>query len=326
MGPMVLALPDVLKLRRRLSHAPRNVAVALTAILLPLLTPSLARAETVIERAARTGVINVAGPTNLPPYSFLTDQKQPTGYGIEVAERIAAELSRYLGKPITVDAQPVNDPATLFRQVKTGELDLACGAQFTWEREMFVDFTLPFSLSGIRMLTPQGRLSGSADSLVGKRVGVVPDSLGDRAIKALQPRALRVPIQGLSEGVGQLVAGQLDAVAGDSLLLAAALQRTGAKGYGLVPEAPLARYAVGCILPENNSTFRNLANLAVAKLLQGYLNDNKADQDLVNRWLGPKGLLDLPPQLIKDYFQNVLLTYEQIQVPAPTPAPSVQAP
>jgi polar amino acid transport system substrate-binding protein len=280
----------------------------------------------VIERAARTGSLSVAWPTNLPPYSFLTDRNQPTGYGIAVAERIAAEVSRYLGKPITLDLQPANDPATLFRQIKTGELDLACGAQFTWEREMFVDFTLPFSLSGIRMLTRQGRLSGSADSLVGKRVGVVPDSLGDRALKALQPRAVRVPVQGLTEGVGQLVAGQLDAVAGDSLLMAAALKRSGARGYGLVPETPLARYAVGCILPENNSTFRNLANLAVANLLQGYLNDNRADQELVNRWLGPMGLLELPPQLIKDYFQTVLLTQEQIQIPAASPANTVQAP
>jgi polar amino acid transport system substrate-binding protein len=290
------------------------------------LSPSLARAETVIERAARTGQISVAGPTNLPPYSFLTNQNQPTGFGIEVAERIAAEVSRYLGKPITVDVQPGNDPVNLFRQVKTGELDLACGAQFTWEREMFVDFTLPFSLSGIRVLTRQGLISGTAASLVGKRVGVVPDSLGDRALKALQPRAVRVPVPGLTEAVGQLAASQLDAVAGDSLLLAAALKRSGAKGYGLVPETPLARYAVGCILPENNSTFRNLANLAVARLLQGYLNDNRADQELVNRWLGPIGLLELPPQLIKDYFQTVLLTHEQIQIPAASPANTVQAP
>jgi polar amino acid transport system substrate-binding protein len=154
---------------------------------------------------------------------------------------------------------------------------------------------------------------------------VVPDSLGDRALKALQPRAVRVPVAGLSEAVGQLAAGQLDAVVGDSLLMAAALKRSGAKSYGLVPERPLARYAVGCILPENNSTFRNLANLAVAKLLQGYLNGNRADEDLINRWLGPKGLLELPPQLIKDYFQTVLLTYEQIQAPAPSPAPAAQA-
>ncbi|MCT0214015.1 extracellular substrate binding-like orphan protein GrrP [Synechococcus sp. CS-1326] len=307
--------------------APGALVLALAALLVPLLTPSTARAETVIERAARTGVISLGGPTNLAPYSFLNEKQQPTGYGIAVAERIAAEVSRYLGKPITLDVQPVNDPATLFRQVKTGEVDLVCGAQFTWEREMFVDFTLPFSLSGIRMLTPQGRLSGSADSLLGKRVGVVADSLGDRAIKALQPRAVRVPVAGLNEGVSQLVAGQLDAVAGDSLLVAAALQRKGAQGFALVPEAPLARYAVGCMLPENNSTFRNLANLAVAKLIQGYLNDNKADVQLVNRWLGPEGMLGLPPQLIKDYFQTVLLNHEQILVPATSSAtPLVQAP
>jgi polar amino acid transport system substrate-binding protein len=61
-------------------------------------------------------------------------------------------------------------------------------------------------------------------------------------------------------------------------------------------------------------------NLAIAKLLQGYINGNRDATESVNRWLGPSGILELPPQVIKDYFEMVLLTKEQIRVPAdPTP-------
>jgi len=74
--------------------------------------------------------------------------------------------------------------------------------------------------------------------------------------------------------------------------------------------------AVGCILPENNSTFRNLVNLAIAKLLQGYLNGDPTAVATVDRWVGPSGILGLPPEVIRLYFQTVLLNHEQIQLPA----------
>jgi polar amino acid transport system substrate-binding protein len=89
-----------------------------------------------------------------------------------------------------------------------------------------------------------------------------------------------------------------------------------------VPPEAFSRYAVGCILPENQSTFRNLVNLAIAKLLQGYLNGNQADVATVERWLGPKGILELPPEVIRSYFQTVLLGYESIRVPSASPSPA----
>ena len=73
---------------------------------------------------------------------------------------------------------------------------------------------------------------------------------------------------------------------------------------------------MGCILPENNSTFRNLVNLAIAKLLQGYLNGDPTAVATVDRWVGPCGILGLPPEVIRLYFQTVLLNHEQIQLPA----------
>ena len=45
----------------------------------------------------------------------------------------------------------------------------------------------------------------------------------------------------------------------------------------------------------------------------------------VNRWLGPKGILELPPEVIKAYFQSVLLNYERVR-PLPATTPSAVAP
>ena len=174
-----------------------------------------------------------------------------------------------------------------------------CGAQFTWEREMFVDFSIPFGLSGIRLLTGAGGLDGTPDSLVGKRVGVITGSLGEATIKALQPKATLSPVATIQAGIAALKAGRIDAMAGDSMLMAAAARSAALAGQQLVPTIPYNRYAVGCIMPENNSTLRNLVNLALAQMVQGYVNGVPRYTELVNRWLGPGSSVGLPEEMIK---------------------------
>ncbi len=314
------------------STPPRNTrrrALGVPSLLLTLAamlgTALPARAETVIEQAARTGEITMAGPTDLVPLAYLDTSKKLVGFSLDVARLIEAEVSTYLGRPVRIVYTANEDPLAVFKDVSRGDVALACGVQFTWEREMFVDFSMPFGLSGIRVLTRQGGLDGSPASLAGKRIGVVKNSLGSATIAAVQPKAVQVPFAGIEPAVRALLAGQVDGVGGDSLTLAGALQGLGGKGYGLVPTEAFSRYAVGCILPENNSTFRNLVNLAIARLVQGYLDDEPTAVATVNRWLGPKGILELPPEVIKAYFQTVLLNYERVR-PLPATTPSAVAP
>lgn len=288
-----------------------------------------ARAETVVERAARTGVITLGTRTNLIPYAYVDDKQQLVGVGVDVANRIAREVSRYLQKPVRLEFRPVESTDALYQLVSRGEVDLACGIPFTWHQEMVVDFSVPFSLSGIRLLT-KGGVQASPEALAGKRIGVIPGSLGEATIRALQPAALRLPQKDLETGVAAVIQGKLDGMAGDSILLAGALQPY-AKGfkatqvYELVPREAYGRYAVGCILPENNSTFRNLADLAVVGLLQGYLEDDPASVAAVNRWFGPQGIVQLPSDMVRAYFEAVLLTHERL-APGAVAAPAAPSP
>ncbi|EDY37820.1 extracellular solute-binding protein, family 3 [Cyanobium sp. PCC 7001] len=293
----------------------RRVAGA-AAVLVLAAAPAAVQAETAIERAARTGELALGVAGSAPPYMQEDAQGALQGYAIDVAGLIAAEVSDYLGRPVKVVGETTDSQDALFRQVHNGEVDLMCGAQFTWEREMFVDFSIPFALSGIRLLTQDGALDGTPDSLQGKRIGVVNGSLGEATVKALQPSARLVPVADLAAGMQALAQGRVDALGGDSVLLASAAKGSSLKQPSLVPTMALNRYAVGCAMPENNSTLRNLVNLAIAKLLQGYVNGDSASRELVNRWLGPDSTLGLPEPMIALYFQSVLLNHEQIAVPA----------
>jgi polar amino acid transport system substrate-binding protein len=292
----------------------KKTSIALLGLLLAIALPATATAETIVEKAARTGIITMGGRTDVIPYSYVNDKKELVGYSLDVAALIEQEVSRYLGKPVKIQFQPINELSALIPKVANGEVDLACNTQFTWEREMFVDFSVPYSLSGIRLLAKKGSLTGAPESLVGKRIGVLPNSLGESTLKIVQPKAVLVAIAGVDEGIGDLLAGKVDAIAGDSIVLAGNVQRVSETDYELVPQAPYVRYAVGCMMPENNSTFRNLVNLAITKMLQGYWVGDAKYTDIVNKWLGPKGIIGLPPELIKDYFQMVLLNYEQIPI------------
>ena len=79
--------------------------------------PAPAAAETVLERAARTGVITMGGRTDLMPYSFVDGKGQLVGLSIDVAERIAAEASTYLNRPVRLAFTAAPDANALFKQV-----------------------------------------------------------------------------------------------------------------------------------------------------------------------------------------------------------------
>ncbi|MGB3188921.1 MAG: extracellular substrate binding-like orphan protein GrrP [Limnoraphis sp.] len=289
--------------------------IAFLGILVALSFPTTAKAETVVEKAARTGIITMGGRSDVIPYSYINDKKELVGYSLDVASLIEQEVSLYLGKPVEVQFQTINELSEVIPKTANGEIDLACNTQFTWQREMFVDYSMPYSLSGIRLLIKKGSLTGTPESLVGKRIAVLPNSLGESTLKSFQPKAVLVTVAGIDQGIADLVSGKVDAIAGDSVVLAGNIQRVSETDYQLVPSAPYVRYAVGCMMPENNSTFRNLVNLAIAKMLQGYVIGETKYTDMVNKWLGPVGILEIPTEIIKDYFQTVLLNYEQIPIP-----------
>ena len=295
--------------------------LALLAVLAPM---AQARAESVVERAARTGELVLAGSPDMPPLLSLDAQGQLQGYGVLVAGTIQAQLSAAVGRPLKLRFQPISDPAALGQSLAEGKVDLVCGVPFSWERDMTVDYTLPIALSGLRLLAPAGRFDGSPAALAGRRIGVVANSLAETELRGMQPAAVAVRFPNLAAAFKALQAGQVQGVIGDTLLLANQTRAAGAQGLALTPDLPYERYAVACALPENDSAFRNLANLAIAQLLQGYVDGQPEAVAAVDRWVGPSSSLRLSQEQIRTYFETVLLGVEAIR-PLPVAAGSSSA-
>lgn len=289
----------------------RSLGLALLS--LGLLVAPAARAGGVVERVARSGELRLIGPADRPPMIAVDAQGRPQGYGVEVAERIAALLSEAVGRPVRLRYETVADAAPLAQRLGEGGADLACGLPFTWARDLTVDFSVPIGISGLRLLAPTGRFDGSPAGLAGRRIGVVRDSLAESDLRGTQPAAKLVTFSTLAAAVEGLAGGQVDGVVGDSVVLAGLARERGLKGLALTPEQPYERYAVACALPQNDSAFRDLVNRAIVGLQQAYVQGEPKTVATVNRWLGPGSALDLPPEVIRTVFDALLLGVEALR-------------
>ena len=202
--------------------------------------------------------------------------------------------------------QPVNSINEGLAAVASGAVDLSCGAGFSWGRAMFVDYTLPFALGGTRLITPAGN-DGTPAALQGQTIGVVKDSLSANAIENTITGETLVLFENPAAALAALKSGEIQFLAGDSLWLLANRAAVDPSG-NITPSVPYNRSAVACVVPENNSGLLNLSNLAIAKLMQAYINDDPTAQQRINQWVGPGSSVNLSQEVIKAYFTNVLLS------------------
>jgi polar amino acid transport system substrate-binding protein len=285
---------------------------------LSLAAPSWA--ETVMEKVARTGVLTVGTRFDLIPYSYINDKGELVGYSIDALNVIKEQLQKQLGKDITIQMVEAKDPGDRIAQLNTGDIDIACDTAFTWQRDQAVDFSVSYSISGIRLVTKQkSQIDGSPESLIGKRIGVGENTIAQDLIARVQPKAILVPgTVSVDEGFKLLDEGKVDAIAADSIILVGAAQRLGADNYKIVPDKAYANYGLACIVPENNSTFLNLVNYSLVKLMQGYVAEEKPYVEMVNRWFGPEGIVPVPADLIRSFFETIII--ERAQIPPDSPS------
>ncbi|WP_254975612.1 extracellular substrate binding-like orphan protein GrrP [Cyanobium sp. Lug-B] len=278
-------------------------------------------ADAVLEQAAKSGEVLMVGPADSPPLIRMGPKGEPEGYAVDLARRIDRQLKAELGESVRIRFAPVDNTSITVEAVASGRAGLACGVPFSWEREKLVDFSLPIGLSGLRLLTRSGGLDGSPASLAGQPIAVVEGSLGAGFLGSLEPTARAVRFPNLPQAVTSLEQNKVAGVLGDANVLAGLRHERKLSGVALVPEQPYVSYGVGCIVPENNSRLLNVVNLAIASLFQGYLEGRPDAVASVAPWFGPTGVLAVPSERVRAFFESVLISREGLQLGASAPAP-----
>jgi len=284
----------------------------LLSMLAVLLTPQASWAETVLEKVGRTGILTVGISLNQAPYSYINDKNEIDGFSVNVLKLIRNQLSDTLGRPVTLQAVQAEDAAAQITKLQTREIDLACNVAFTWNRDQYVDFSTSYNIVNVRVLVPQGSNLMTLDALAGKRLAVVPNTVFEQAAKLAQPKAILVPVANFTDALKALQAKKVDGVVGDSLFLMALSQSLGMTNLDVAPQTPLASYGVACMLPQGDAHFRRLVNYTIVKLMSEFLRGDPEATELINTWIGEAGLVQVDPQVLRNFFRFTVTTHEQI--------------
>lgn len=279
--------------------------------------PLAVRAETVMEKIARTGTLTVGTRTDAIPYSYVSDRGELVGYSIDMLEKIRSAIGAQLGKPITLQVVTLEGVDSAIEQLNSGGIDLACNTSFTWERDRFVDFSVSYGISGIRLLVPANSTLGTPESLAGRRVGVLQQNIAESTLKLVQPQAILVPFESVESGLQALTSQKVDAIAGDMVALAGIEQTLKPNTYKIVPNKAYANFGLACMFPPNNSSFADIINYNLVKVMQGYVVGEPETVKMVDRWFGRNGIVPIDPELIKTFFDTIILTREQIPLSSP---------
>lgn len=189
----------------RLKQVVAGLVLALVAM-----APAAASAQTVDEIIAR-GKLIIAVDTTTPPYGFLDADLKPTGFDIEVANK----MGEALGVPVefVTVTSPGRIPALLTKQVDA----VVSIFSITPARAIQIDYSIPYAGQSAVVIAPKSTTIASHADLVGKKVGLTRGTAEDGILTAAAEANPGIEILRFDDYASLLqamVSGQIDAMGG----------------------------------------------------------------------------------------------------------------
>lgn len=266
-----------------------RIALLILATSLTLSTATAQALDGRLKKIADTKTITIAHRTDAAPFSFVNDNKEVTGYSVDLCKRVIASIERQIGvKDLKVKYLPVTTQ-TRFDVIIKGQADMECGAStVTLSRLKTVDFSsfTFFETTGMMAKTTSG--FQSLVDLAGKRIAVIAGTTNERAVnlqlKRQQVTATVVPVKSSPEAIAALDAGTVDAFASDALLLIGAVTKAKDPKAMMLLNDQLSFEPYGIALPRGDASFRLAINTALAQIYSG-----DDINDIYNRWFSTFG-------------------------------------
>ncbi|WP_232285700.1 extracellular substrate binding-like orphan protein GrrP [Crocosphaera chwakensis] len=283
------------------------------SLITAFILPSRSLAETVIERVARTGILNVSTKVDLVPYAYVNDEDELVGYSVELIELIRETLAKEIGKDVQIKVIVDDTLDERISSLLNREVDIACDTTFTWQRDRFVDFSLAYGISGIKVFVRENSNLSSRESFKNKRIAIIESVLSPESIKVIESQVTIVNVDSIEAGIKAVEDGEVDGFAFDGTILEGTRQTlTNPDAYKVVPDESYFKHGIACMVPEQDSTFLNLVNLTIGKMMDGYIRGDSHYVEMVNRYFGEEGIVPFEPARIKDFFEIIIITREQI--------------
>jgi glutamate/aspartate transport system substrate-binding protein len=267
--------------------------ISLLTVIVAALLPALARgqeADTALTRIRKNKAVTVGFRESAPPFAYLDESKQPSGYSIDVCNRIAQEIGRKLNIPrIEIRYVPVT-PQTRIPLIANGTVDIECGTTVnSLGRQEQVDFSYAVALAEGRLLVKKTSGIQDLSDLNGKIVTLAAGTTAERYVRAALDRNkinVRVlQVRDNAEGLLAVNSQRVDAFINDAVLLGGVLRTAQNKDDLAIVGKPLSFEQVAFMVGKNNSGLLTIINGTIARLLaSGEL------QKLYDQWITPYGV------------------------------------
>ncbi|MEN3112721.1 amino acid ABC transporter substrate-binding protein [Uliginosibacterium paludis] len=253
-------------------------------LLLCLLSSSALAQTDRLARIRETRVLVAAYREQSVPFSYL-DQGAPTGFGVDLTQRIAQAVQHELGlDTLTIRWNPVT-LSTRFPLIANNAIDIECATTTpTRERENLVAFSLPYFKTREGFLVAAAAHDRALKDLHSLRIVVTANSLAQKTLTASFTNAASGRLLIASSNTAAMLSlkkGQAEAFAGDEVVLAGELLKSGeaVTGYRFIAAGePASDYA--CVLPRDNPVLKKIADETIEHLTRsGEL------QVMKQRWL-----------------------------------------
>ena len=269
------------------------VAIAL-AWLLP--APTLAQdLQGTLKKIKDSGTIVMGYREQSLPFSFRGDDGKPTGYSIDLCQRIVTGIQQQLKLPkldvkwvaVTVD--------TRMTAVVNGTIDLECGSTTSsLSRQEQVDFSNMTFVDGASLLVKTTSNFATFQDLGGKKIGIIPGTTTDGALRSVLQKtsvtAQIVPVTDHLAGLAALESGSIDAYASDRVILIGLAATAKTPGQFAIAEHYLSYEPYGFMMRRGDASFR----LAVNRVLSSLYRSGEIVQ-IYGRWFGKLGP---PPKIL----------------------------
>ncbi len=231
------------------------------------------------DAVADTGALDRVGAAK-----SITVAYDPNAYPLSFKD--AAGVQKTLGLEALEVAWIEGNTPRRVAAVANGEAQIECGTTtMTLARQRQVDFSNVVFIESGGILTRADSGIRALEDLGGKKLGVIPETTTERRLRpVLEERLINaqlVPIRDARDGREQLVAGELDALAGDRLVLIGQVAEAGRAEDFAILDADFSVEPYAFSVPRNDADFRLAVNTALAQVYR----TREVDR-IFERWFG----------------------------------------
>ena len=170
--------------------------------------PLAAQAQAALDEVLARKQINIAIPTDFPPYGFVGTDLKPQGLDIDMANYIGAKLG------VKVELVPVTSANRIpYLQTKKADLVISTLGKNA-EREKVIDFTAAYSPFFQAVFAARSVPVKAWSDLAGKSVGVTRGAIEDMELSKLAPAGADIKrFEDNNATVSAFVSGQVQVIA-----------------------------------------------------------------------------------------------------------------